>query len=167
MLVEAHDEWQTTDRRYLAEATMALLNPPPPQETVATPELMTAWSEPQSLTRTELHHSGGRDQDEPPRLLVWLAKYLVSDRHRFGEDVELSTVEEAVAWLRAQSEAIVCGGADWTLASAERTLPQRADHRTGPGRHGVILCPRDLRTDHTVGARRGSLDSSSLPAHIA
>ena len=64
-----------------------------------------------------------REEDEPPRLLVWLAKYLVSDRHRFGEDVELSTVEEAVAWLRAQSEAIVCGGADWTLASAERTLP--------------------------------------------
>ncbi len=42
VLVEAHDEWQTTDRRYLAEATMALLNPPTPQEGVATPELMTA-----------------------------------------------------------------------------------------------------------------------------
>jgi putative transposase len=42
VLVEAHDEWQTTDRRYLAEATMALLVNPPPQEGVATPELMTA-----------------------------------------------------------------------------------------------------------------------------
>jgi putative transposase len=40
VLVEAHDEWQTTDRRYLAEAT--LLTAPPPQEEVATPELMTA-----------------------------------------------------------------------------------------------------------------------------
>jgi putative transposase len=42
VLVEAHDEWQATDRRYLAEATMALLVTPPPQEGVATPELMTA-----------------------------------------------------------------------------------------------------------------------------
>jgi putative transposase len=42
VLVEAHDEWQTTDRRYLAEATMALLVAPPSQEGVATPELMTA-----------------------------------------------------------------------------------------------------------------------------
>jgi putative transposase len=42
VLVEAHDEWQTTDRRYLSEATMALLTEPQPQEGVATPELMTA-----------------------------------------------------------------------------------------------------------------------------
>jgi putative transposase len=42
VLVEAHDEWQTTDRRYLSEATMALLTEPAPQEGVATPELMTA-----------------------------------------------------------------------------------------------------------------------------
>ncbi len=38
VLVEAHDEWQTGDRRYLAEATMALLNPVKQSET-ATPEL--------------------------------------------------------------------------------------------------------------------------------
>jgi putative transposase len=43
VLVEAHDEWQATDRRYLAEATMALLvAPPAAREGVATPELMTA-----------------------------------------------------------------------------------------------------------------------------
>jgi hypothetical protein len=43
VLAEAHDEWQTTDRRYLAEATMALLTAPTrPQEGVATPELTTA-----------------------------------------------------------------------------------------------------------------------------
>jgi putative transposase len=43
VLVEAHDEWQATDRRYLGEATMALLaTPTPTQEGVATPELMTA-----------------------------------------------------------------------------------------------------------------------------
>jgi putative transposase len=41
VLVEAHDEWQTTDRRYLAEATMALVTAPP-QPPVATPELVTA-----------------------------------------------------------------------------------------------------------------------------
>jgi putative transposase len=42
VLVEAHDEWQTTDRRYLSEATMALLTELQPQEGVPTPELMTA-----------------------------------------------------------------------------------------------------------------------------
>lgn len=42
VLVEAHDEWQTGDRRYLSEATMAALTTPAPQEGVATPELMTA-----------------------------------------------------------------------------------------------------------------------------
>lgn len=30
VLIEAHDEWQVTDRRYLSEATMAMLNPPEP-----------------------------------------------------------------------------------------------------------------------------------------
>jgi putative transposase len=42
VLVEAHDEWQTGDRRYLSEATMAALTTPGPQEGVATPELITA-----------------------------------------------------------------------------------------------------------------------------
>jgi putative transposase len=42
VLVEAHDEWQATDRRYLSEATMALLTNPPTAEKLATPELMTA-----------------------------------------------------------------------------------------------------------------------------
>jgi transposase-like protein len=38
VLVEAHDEWQTGDRRYLAEGSMALLTEPPattPTEFVA------------------------------------------------------------------------------------------------------------------------------------
>jgi transposase-like protein len=42
VLVEAHDEWQATDRRYLAETSMALLTQPATQEGVASPELMTA-----------------------------------------------------------------------------------------------------------------------------
>jgi putative transposase len=42
VLIEAHDEWQATDRRYLGETTMALLTNPPTEEKVATPELMTA-----------------------------------------------------------------------------------------------------------------------------
>lgn len=41
VLAEAHDEWQTTDRRYLGENTMALLAPTPAAE-VATAELITA-----------------------------------------------------------------------------------------------------------------------------
>ena len=30
VLIETHDEWQVSDRRYLAEASMALLTPPQP-----------------------------------------------------------------------------------------------------------------------------------------
>jgi putative transposase len=30
VLIEAHDEWQVADRRYLSEASMALLTPPKP-----------------------------------------------------------------------------------------------------------------------------------------
>ena len=30
VLIEAHDEWQVADRRYLSEASMALLTPPEP-----------------------------------------------------------------------------------------------------------------------------------------
>ncbi len=30
VLIEAHDEWQDSDRRYLSEESMTLLNPPSP-----------------------------------------------------------------------------------------------------------------------------------------
>ncbi len=44
VLVEAHDEWQVSDRRYLSEGSMALLKPQTtdPDKEVAKPELMTA-----------------------------------------------------------------------------------------------------------------------------
>ena len=42
VLVEAHDEWQVCDRRYLAEGSMALLNRPRPTEEVAQPALMAS-----------------------------------------------------------------------------------------------------------------------------
>ena len=41
VLIEAHDEWQVADKRYLSEATMALLAEPATQE-VTPAELMTA-----------------------------------------------------------------------------------------------------------------------------
>ena len=56
-------------------------------------------------------------------LLDRLAKHLASDQHRPDNDVELSTVEEVVARLRAESKVIICGWADWTVASTKRTLP--------------------------------------------
>lgn len=34
VLIEAHDEWQVAERRYLSEGSMALLNPPAPTELV-------------------------------------------------------------------------------------------------------------------------------------
>jgi putative transposase len=52
VLIEAHDEWQDSDRRYLSEQSMALLNPPavtalepkitPNKEVPATPVSATA-----------------------------------------------------------------------------------------------------------------------------
>ena len=44
VLIEAHDEWQDSDRRYLSEASMALLNPPAPtaiEPTTPTPTKTT------------------------------------------------------------------------------------------------------------------------------
>jgi putative transposase len=42
VLVEAHDEWQVTDRRYLSEGSMALLAASSTKEMVATRELIPA-----------------------------------------------------------------------------------------------------------------------------
>jgi putative transposase len=48
VLIEAHDEWQDNDRRYLSEESMALLNPPAP--TVLEPKAST----PPGPTRKEI-----------------------------------------------------------------------------------------------------------------
>src|SRR4051794_11706748 len=42
VLVETHDEWQVRDRRYLSEASMALLTQPDHDQEVATKELLSA-----------------------------------------------------------------------------------------------------------------------------
>jgi transposase-like protein len=42
VLVETHDEWQVSDRRYLSEGSMALLDKPNTDKEVATPALLTA-----------------------------------------------------------------------------------------------------------------------------
>jgi transposase-like protein len=42
VLVEAHDEWQVSDRRYLSEASMGMLGNAKPGQEVVTPELLTA-----------------------------------------------------------------------------------------------------------------------------
>jgi putative transposase len=50
VLVEAHDEWQLSDRRYLFEGSMALLTrPTQAAEEVAHPALMASSSQPQKL----------------------------------------------------------------------------------------------------------------------
>ena len=48
VLIEAHDEWQDSDRRYLSEESMALLNPPAP--TLLEPKKAT----PATRTRKEI-----------------------------------------------------------------------------------------------------------------
>ena len=52
VLVEAHDEWQVNDRRYLSEGSMALLRPTPnsPEE-VAQPALIASLSNPHNPRR--------------------------------------------------------------------------------------------------------------------
>jgi putative transposase len=44
VLVEAHDEWQVAEKRYLSETTLARLNPTPDSndQTVAVPAAITA-----------------------------------------------------------------------------------------------------------------------------
>ncbi len=43
VLMETHDEWQVTDRRYLSETSMAkLLQPPPQPDTHETHAALTA-----------------------------------------------------------------------------------------------------------------------------
>ena len=43
VLVEAHNEWQVADKRYVSEATLALLNPgDDPQQNVAATAALTA-----------------------------------------------------------------------------------------------------------------------------
>jgi hypothetical protein len=42
VLVEVHDGWQVSDRRYLSESSMAVLNQPDPTEEVAQPALITS-----------------------------------------------------------------------------------------------------------------------------
>ena len=59
VLIEAHDEWQVADRRYLSEASMAMLTPPAPtalplggpepKETPA-PAVMTNHTTPRGVT---------------------------------------------------------------------------------------------------------------------
>ncbi len=44
VLIEAHDEWQDSDRRYLSEESMALLNPPAP--TILEPKTSTSTRSP-------------------------------------------------------------------------------------------------------------------------
>ena len=60
VLVEAHDEWQTGDRRYLAEGSMALLDTSPDPE-VAQPRTdpgIVTTAEPHA--ERDLHHAAGR-----------------------------------------------------------------------------------------------------------
>ena len=51
VLIEAHDEWQDSDRRYLSEESMALLNPPTP--TLLEPKTSTpTTTRPKEITAT-------------------------------------------------------------------------------------------------------------------
>ena len=52
VLVDAHDEWRVADNRYLSETTLALLKPSDkPAEIAAATPALTAYRQPESLTR--------------------------------------------------------------------------------------------------------------------
>jgi hypothetical protein len=62
VLVETHDEWQVSDRRYLSEGSMALLTrSDDPDHEVAQPALLASWSNPQKTPRTRPSYTTGRD----------------------------------------------------------------------------------------------------------
>ena len=52
MLIEAHDEWQVSDRRYLSEASMAQLTPATPTALPATPARTSATDHAQEVIPT-------------------------------------------------------------------------------------------------------------------
>jgi hypothetical protein len=63
VLAEQHDDWQTTDRRYLSEGCMRLIDQPLSKEvtTTPTPELPAASSAGEPLRVTShFHHSARR-----------------------------------------------------------------------------------------------------------
>ena len=76
VLIEAHDEWQDSDRRYLSEASLALLNPaathrhrdqhiPAGQDHKEDDRRYGIVALTRRAMRDELHHSLGRDQQLP------------------------------------------------------------------------------------------------------
>jgi hypothetical protein len=64
ILIEAHDEWQASERRYLSEASMATLTPTRHAElTHDRPAIQAAQSRPaEPITRPLLHHPTGLHQ---------------------------------------------------------------------------------------------------------
>jgi hypothetical protein len=71
VLVEAHDEWQVSDRRYLSEGSMALLTQPTSSRGggAASPDRVIV----SHAEDRELHHAMGRD---PPRATTELGRPL-------------------------------------------------------------------------------------------
>lgn len=66
VLVETHDEWQVTERRYLSENSMKTVTTVTKE--VATPTALTAHSPPARPHATaELHHAEGRTRSLGPR----------------------------------------------------------------------------------------------------
>src|SRR3954451_17520665 len=57
-------------------------------------------------------------------LLLRLARQLTLDQGRPDRAVRPNSAREIVAWLRAESTVVVCGRGDWTLGSADRTIPR-------------------------------------------
>ena len=74
VLVETHDEWQVSERRYLSEGSMALLNPTTTDaEEVAPPALLTAWSAPLADPHTmKISYTTRRDATQRQRLRLRL-----------------------------------------------------------------------------------------------
>jgi hypothetical protein len=77
VLLETHDEWQVSDRRYLSEGSSALLTRP--DEEVAQAALIASWSNPQNLPAAASYTTGGTSPS-----MAWRARAISASRSSAG-----------------------------------------------------------------------------------
>jgi hypothetical protein len=83
VLVEAHDEWQVSERRYLSEGSMALLNTPPaePKEVAHQPCSRHSQHQPADQLTVKTIYTTRRDATLGNRFETYVLSGDLSQRH--------------------------------------------------------------------------------------